>query len=168
MKKSWSLNIKAGMLKTVLFYPRCVKVGSVIYPAFFCHFPSLRNRRSSAKSPFRKPAKMSENSKQGFPLFSFLATSNSDSLVCSCILPSWENGIPLNRLPTPGGRLFNPPKRKHVLKRAERHRCEVKTLGTFACNFSTFFRVSQRDSNLENCLQNLNGVTDFSQKNFPK
>ena len=53
---------------------------------------------------------------------------------------------PLNKLFTLGGRLFNPPKRKHVLKRAESHRFEVNTLGTFACNFSTFFKVSQRDS----------------------
>ena len=45
-----------------------------------------------------------------------------------------------------GGRVFNPTKQKHVLKRAECHRCEVTTLGNFACNFSTFFKVSQRDS----------------------
>ena len=31
-------------------------------------------------------------------------------------------------------------KRKHVLKRAESHRCEVNTLGIFACNFSMFLR----------------------------
>ena len=31
-------------------------------------------------------------------------------------------------------------KGKHVLKRAESHRCEVNTLGIFACNFSMFFR----------------------------
>ena len=44
------------------------------------------------------------------------------------------------------GRFFNPPKRKHELKRAKSHRCEVNLLGTFVCNFSTFFMVSQRDS----------------------
>ena len=49
---------------------------------------------------------------------------------------------PLNKLFALGGRLFNPPKRK----RAESHRCEASTLGTFACNFSTFFKVSHRDS----------------------
>ena len=54
------------------------------------------------------------------------------------LLSSWENGIPLNKLFTQGGSLFNPPKRKHVLKRAESHRCEVNTLGTFACSFSSF------------------------------
>ena len=60
--------------------------------------------------------------------------------------PYRENGIPLTNLFTLGGRLFNPPKRKHVLKRAESHRCEVNTLGTFAGKFSTLFKVSQRDS----------------------
>ena len=62
------------------------------------------------------------------------------------LVGEWNPGIPLNKLFTLGGRLFNHPKRKHVLKRAESRRCEVNTLGTFACNFSTFFKVSQRDS----------------------
>ena len=87
---------------------------------------------------------MSKNSKQNFPSFSFLAIMTPRC--CSCILSSWANGIPLNKLFTPGGRLFKRPKRKHVLKRAESHRCEVNTLGTFAGNFNTFFKVSQRDS----------------------
>ena len=52
--------------------------------------------------------------------------------------------MPLNKLFTPGGR--KRPKRKHVLQRVESHRCEANTLGTFACNFSTFFKVSQRVS----------------------
>ena len=69
-----------------------------------------------------------------------LLPSNNDSWLCSCILSSWENGIPLNKLFTLGGRLFNPPKPKQVLKHAENHRCEVNTLGTFACNFSTYLR----------------------------
>ena len=33
-----------------------------------------------------------------------------------------------------------------ALKRVESHRCEVNTLGIYACNFITFFKVSQRDS----------------------
>ena len=61
-------------------------------------------------------------------------------------MSSWENGISLNKLFTLGGRLFNRPKREHVLKRAESHRCEVNTLGIFVCNFTTFFKVSQKDS----------------------
>ena len=47
---------------------------------------------------------------------------------------------PRNMLFTLGGRLFNPPKQKQVLKRAESHRCEVNSLGIFACNFSIFLR----------------------------
>ena len=59
---------------------------------------------------------------------------------------SWENGSSLNKLITLGGRLFNPSKGKHVPKCAESHRCEDNTLGILACNFSTFFKASQRDS----------------------
>ena len=75
-----------------------------------------------------------------------LLPSNNDFWMCLCILSSWENGIPLKKLFTLGRRLFNLPKRKHVLNRAESHHCEVNKLGIFACNFSTFFKVSQRDS----------------------
>ena len=50
----------------------------------------------------------------------------------------WRMESPMNKLFTLGERLFNPPKQKHVLQRAESHRCEVNTLGTFACNFSIF------------------------------
>ena len=66
--------------------------------------------------------------------------------MCSCILSSWENGIPQNKLFTLGGRLFSPPKGKHVLKRTESNHCEVKKLGILSGNFSTFFKVAQRDS----------------------
>ena len=62
---------------------------------------------------------MSENTKQDFPLFSFLAR----------------------------GKTFNPSKGKHVLELAESHRCEVNTLGILlACNSSMFLKVSQRNS----------------------
>ena len=54
--------------------------------------------------------------------------------------------IPLCKLFILGGKLFNPSKGKRVLKRAESHRCEVKTSGILACNFSTFIKDSQRDS----------------------
>ena len=41
LKKSCSLKIKAMMLRTVLFYPRYVKLCSAIYPALIGHsFPS--------------------------------------------------------------------------------------------------------------------------------
>ena len=33
---------------------------------------------------------------------------------------------------------FQPDKRESVLKHAESHRCEVSTLGIFACNISSF------------------------------
>ena len=52
----------------------------------------------------------------------------------------------MNKLLTLGGRLFSPSKGKHVLKRAEGHRCEVNTLGIFAGDFRMFFKTSQRDS----------------------
>ena len=47
------------------------------------------------------------------------------------------------------GRFFNLSKGKHVLKRAESHRCEVNTLGIL--DFSMFyqrgsFKIYQRDS----------------------
>ena len=62
--------------------------------------------------------------------------------MCFVLMGEWN---PPDELFTVGARLFNPPKGKHVLKRAESHRCEVNTLGIL-CNFSTSFKVSQRDS----------------------
>ena len=163
LKKSCSLNIKAIMLKTALFYPRYVKLGSVIYPALISHsFPS--KYEIFCRRTLSKTCKNERKQQANFPFV--LLLGNNDSLMCSCILSSWENGIPLNKLSTLGGRLFNPPKRKHMLKRAESHRCEVNTLGIFACNFSTFFLGFSKGFILENRLQNLNGVTDFSQENF--
>ena len=43
------------------------------------------------------------------------------------------------------GRLFSLTRGKHVLKRAENHRCKVNLSAKLACSFSTFFKVSQRD-----------------------
>ena len=49
---------------------------------------------------------------------------------------------------------------------SESHRCEVNTsLGTFACDFSMFFRFL-KGFILENRLQYLNGMTDFNEKIF--
>ena len=81
-----------------------------------------------------------------FSVHKYMKRMKNDSWMCSCILSSWENGIPLNKLFTLGERLFNTSKEKHVLKRAESHHCEIKTLGIFACNFSMFLKVSQRYS----------------------
>ena len=95
-------------------------------------------------------------------MFSYLAVMTLGSAHEFC--PHGRMESPLNKLFTLGGRLFNPPRRKHMLKRAESHRCEVNTLGTFACNFSMIFKVSQSDS----FWQITHGVTDFSQGNFLK
>ena len=46
----------------------------------------------------------------------------------------------MNKLLTLAGRLFSPSKRKHVLKRAESHRCKVNTLGILASDFIMFLR----------------------------
>ena len=74
--------------------------------------------------------------------------------------------ILVNKLFILGGRLFNPTTGKHVRKRAENHHSEVNTLWKLMCNFSTFFKVSRREFFLAHLLQNLNGVTDFSQGKF--
>ena len=125
------------MLKTALFYPRYVKFGSVIYLALIGHsFPSKWD--IFCRKPLSKTCKNKRKQQAKFPFV--LLPSKNDSWMCSCILSSWENGIPLNKLFTLGGRLFNRPKRKHVLKRAESHRCEVNTFGIFACNFARFLR----------------------------
>ena len=64
------------------------------------------------------------------------------------------------------GNTFQPDKRgAHAESPAESLRCEVNTLGKLACNFSTFCKVSPRDFLLDQ-LENLNGVTDFSHRNF--
>ena len=99
--------------------------------------------------------------------FVFLS-SNNDTLMCSFILSSWENRIPLNKLFILGGRLFNPPRGKHVLKGADSHCCEVNTLRKLACNFSTLFKVSAREFFVENCLPGLNRMTDFGRAGLSK
>ena len=89
------------------------------------------------KAPFenlQKPVKHQAR----FPFV--LLPSSSDSWMCSCTLSSGENGIPLNKLLTPGGRLSTRQ------KESIGHGCEVNTSGILACNFSTFFKVSQRSS----------------------
>ena len=114
-------------------------------------------------SLFRRPFLLLNKGSTRRPRGTMLISLN-DSLMCSCILSSWEYEIPLNKLFTLGSRLLNrPPKGKHVLNRAESHRCEVNTLGILACAFSM---VSQRGFILENRSQNLQGATDFREENF--
>ena len=83
---------------------------------------------------------------QDFPLFSFLSH-----------LSSLKNGIPLNKLFILGKVVFNPPRGKHALKRTEVIVMRETYPGNL--NFSTLFKVSQRD--FFNPLQNQNGVLDF-------
>ena len=49
------------------------------------------------------PSKTCKNERKQQAKFHFvLLPSNNDSWICSCILSSWENGIPLNKLFTLG------------------------------------------------------------------
>ena len=64
-----------------------------------------------------------------------------------------------------GGRLFNQPRRKPVLKRAESHHCEVNTSGNLLVILARFSRFLQGFL-LENRLQNLDGVTGFREERF--
>ena len=81
---------------------------------YFLHKASFENLHKRVKNQSR------------FPVVRL--HSNNDTWMCSCILSSWENGIPLNMIIILRGRLFNPARGKHVLKRAENHRCEVNIL----------------------------------------
>ena len=101
-EKTCCLNIKTMTSKTVLLYPRYVKLDSEIY-RLLSVIPSHRNRRFSA-------VKTSENTKQDFPSFSFLTIMTLGRVNVSCPYGLWENGIPLNKLFTLGGRLSNPSK----------------------------------------------------------
>ena len=90
-----------------LVYPRYVKLGSVIYPALIGHsFPS--KMEIFCRKPLSKTCQNERKQQAKFPYV--LLPSNNDSWMCSCILSQWENGIPLNKVFTLGGRLFNHPK----------------------------------------------------------
>ena len=82
---------------------------------------------------------MSENTKQDFPLFFFLAIM---TLGCVHVFRPHrrKESLGMSSSHKGGGRLLSPSKRKHVLKHAECHRCEEKILGIFSCNFSTSFK----------------------------
>ena len=120
--KICSLNIKEIILKTVLLYSRNAKIVSVICPALINH--SFRSKWEIFwRKPISKTCKASENTKQDFPLCSFQVRkqtrfpfvffpSTKDTWTYSCLLSSWENGIPLNTLFKPGGKKFQPYKRE--------------------------------------------------------
>ena len=93
-----------------------------------------------------------------------LLPSNGETLICSCTLYSRENDIPGYVIHT-RRKTFHSPTRIAHAKACSSHRCEVNILRKVACNFSTGFKILERNFS-ENPLQNLNGVTDFSQENF--
>ena len=126
------------MLKNVLCYPRYVKLGSVTCRALIGHSFSSK-KEIFCRKPLSKTCKNDRKQQAKFPLV--LLPRNYDSWICSCILSSWENGIPLNKLFTLGGRRFNPPKREHLLKRAESRRCEVNTLEILLVILARFCRI---------------------------
>ena len=135
LKKSCSLNIKAMILKTVLFYPRHVKLGSVIYPPLISDsFPS--KLEIFCRKPLSKTCKNEWKHQAKFPFV--LLPSNNDSRMCSCFSSSWENGIPPEYVFHTRGRFFSRPIRKHVLKRAESHLCAVNTLGNLLVTLVRF------------------------------
>ena len=72
---------------------------------------------------------------------------------------------PLNELFKLGGRLFNPPKGKHLLKRPESNHCEVNTSGILLVILACFLRFL-KGVHFRNRLQNLSGATKLSMKNF--
>ena len=124
------------MLKIVLFYLRCVKLGSVIYLALIGHsFPS--KWEIFCRKPLSKTCKNERKQQAKFPFV--LLPSNNDSWMCSRIISSWENGIPLKMLFTLGGSSTR-QNEKHVPKRTESHRCEVTTLGILLVILARFLR----------------------------
>ena len=113
LKKSCSLNIKSIILRAYFIYSRYVKLDSVIYLALIGH-PFPWKQEVFCRKTLSKTSKNERKHQSRFPFV--LLPSNYNSWMCSCILSSWENGIPLNELFKLGGRLFNPSKGKHVLK----------------------------------------------------
>ena len=79
------------------------QLGSVIYPALIGH-----SLPSEWESSFRKLAKTSENTKQHFSLFSFLARMTLGCVHVFCALERMETPGPRNILFIQGGRLFSP------------------------------------------------------------
>ena len=114
--KTWKeLTTGVQQLVRLLFNNNFINSGLVLKSVI----PSRRNRSFSTESPFLKPAKTSENTKQDFPLFSFLAI-----MTLGCVHAFYPHG----RMESPGisyshaGEDFNPLTGKQVLKRAESHR----------------------------------------------
>ena len=82
--------------KTVLFYSRCVLIklsNSLSYNGQA--IPSSPYVRVSTESPFHKLLKGVKTTSK---LSLCFLPDNNDTYINSCILPSWENGIPLKGL----------------------------------------------------------------------
>ena len=104
------------ILKIALFRSRYIQLRPVLYPTIIG--PSFPSKcEIFCRKPILKTYK-NERKQQARYLFVLLPTKN-DIWMWSCILSSWENGIPLNDLFILGRGLFQFPKREHVLKRTE-------------------------------------------------
>ena len=91
LENSCSLNSKATILKTVLFlFPEC-QIMFCNLPGFDRPFLLVEMGYYLQKAPFENLPKTSENTKQDFPLYPFLAI-----MTLGC--------VPLNKLFTLGGR----------------------------------------------------------------
>ena len=137
----WKMLLSEYQSKNIascLLLSRYVQLSSAIQSALF----SLRHERFSAERLIRKPAERSESSRQDFPFF---LPSNNDIWMCSCILSSWENEIPLNKWFALDRGFFQSSKTIARATACWSHRCEGNILGKLARNFSTFFRVSRRE-----------------------
>ena len=120
LEKCYSLNIKAMILKTLVLFPICPirhnNLTGLDWPFLLIEIVEFRQR-----NPFRKPAKTSEDNKQDFPSFSFLAIMTLRYVfhVFCPLRGGGGNGITLNELFISEAEFFDPPRRSNVLKRTE-------------------------------------------------
>ena len=99
LNKSCSPNIKAMMLKTVLFLSPICQIRFSNSPGFDRSFLPVEIG-DFCRKPLSKTCKKERKWQAKFPFV--LLPGNIDSWMCSGILSSWENGIPLNKLFTLG------------------------------------------------------------------
>ena len=124
------------MLKTIFVLSPICQIRFSNLPGFNRLFLPVEIGDFLQKASLGNPPKNERKQQAKFPFI--LLPRNNDSWVFSCILSSCENEILLNKLSTLGRRLFIPPKREHVLKCAESHRCEINTLGTLLVILARF------------------------------
>ena len=80
----------SNALKTVMFYSRYVRYGSVIYPSLIGHYLPTKWEIFCRKR-LREPVKTSENAKENSPLFFFLATMTLECVRVFCPLGRMES-----------------------------------------------------------------------------